>query len=309
MQRQLSPSHEPSVSQQALWNVEDAYLRCERLARTQYENFSLGTWFLPSSLKRHLFAIYAFCRGVDDLGDQASGNRLLLLDEWERQLTLCYRGVPRHPYFVALQQTIHRFDIPKTPFLKLIEANRRDQTIKRYPNYRMLLDYCDHSANPVGHLVLYVLGHRGPELQALSDNTSTALQLTNFWQDISRDFAMDRVYLPEEEMVRFGVTEHDLGKSRATPEVRDLIRFQVNRAQVLFTRGLPLVNHLSKFARVDVALFTAGGMSILRAIERQRYDVLAHRPALSKWGKGKLLASVMIRSWLSISALRNDFGN
>ena len=291
----------PSARQAA--DIGAAFTACERLARTHYENFSVGTRLLPARLRPHFHSIYAFCRGVDDLGDEAAGDRLKLLDEWERLLGLCYSGAPDHPYFMALQETIRQFDIPAEPFLKLIEANRRDQTVTRYADYPELLDYCDHSADPVGHLVLCLFGHRDPELRALADETCTALQLTNFWQDVARDYAGGRIYIPQEDLERFGVGEDVIASGVATDGFRRLMRFEVERARELFRRGLPLIDRIAGAARVDVALFTAGGLAILRAIERQNYDVLSRRPTLSRWGKARLLAVAMLRSRLGFSPL------
>ena len=291
----------PSTRQAA--DIGAAFAACERLARTHYENFSVGTRLLPNHLRPHFHSIYAFCRGVDDLGDEAAGDRLKLLDEWEHLLGLCYSGAPDHPYFVALQETIRQFDIPVEPFLKLIEANRRDQTVTRYADYAELLDYCDHSADPVGHLVLYLFGHRDPELRALADETCTALQLTNFWQDAARDYAGGRIYIPQEDLERFGVGEDVIASGVATNEFRRLMRFEVERARDLFRRGLPLIDRVAGAARVDVALFTAGGLAILRAIERQDYDVLSKRPTLSRWGKARLLAVAVLRSRLGFRPL------
>jgi squalene synthase HpnC len=304
-----NPSHRLSGPQLASAPGSDAQLReafahCERLARTHYENFSVGTRLLPKQLRPHFYSIYAFCRGVDDLGDEATGDRLALLDEWQRQLLLCYDGAPTHTYFIALQDTIRRFDIPAEPFLKLIEANRRDQCVLRHPDYEELLEYCDHSANPVGHLVLYVFGYRDPELHDLSDHTCTALQLANFWQDVARDFDIGRIYLPADEMKRFGVTEEMIGERRATQEFKRLMMFQVDRARELFVKGYELVRRVDGQARIDLALFTAGGLSVLRAIEKQDYDVLSHRPEVSKPAKIRLLASAYVRSKLGMEPVR-----
>jgi squalene synthase HpnC len=286
--------------------VDQAFAACERLARTHYENFSLATRLMPRPLKPHFYSVYAFCRGVDDLGDEAPGDRLAHLAEWERQLRLCHSGTPTHPYFVALQDTISRFDVPDEPFLKLIEANRRDQRTTRHATYSALLDYCDHSANPVGRIVLFVLGHREPELHALSDHTCTALQLTNFWQDVRRDFAIGRVYLPVEDMDRFGVRETDIAAGDATGQFRALLRFEVKRAHELFRLGAPLIDRVRGLARVDIALFTAGGIAVLRKIERQGYDVLSRRPALSKWDKAWLFTRVYLRARLGLSPVGLD---
>ena len=283
--------------------IDEAFAHCERLAKTHYENFSVGTRLIPRELRRHFYSVYAFCRGVDDLGDEAAGDRQALLDEWEQQLGLCYDGSPTHPFFVALQETIRRFDIPRDPFTKLIEANRRDQQVLKHPDFKELLDYCDHSANPVGHLVLYIFGHREQALHSLADDTCTALQLTNFWQDVHRDFEMGRVYLPADEMERFGVTERMIEERLATPEFRNLMHFQVNRTRALFIKGYELVRELDGAARIDVALFTAGGLTVLRAIEKLNYDVLKTRPEVSKFAKLRLLISAYTRTRLGMEPL------
>jgi squalene synthase HpnC len=284
-------------------HVTAAFAQCKHLAKTHYENFSVGTRLIPRELRKHFYSVYAFCRGVDDLGDEASGDRLALLNEWERQLSLCYGGTPEHPFFVALQQTIRQFDIPQEPFKKLIEANRRDQRVLKHPDYPELLDYCDHSANPVGHLVLYIFGHREPALHSLANNTCTALQLANFWQDVLRDFEMGRTYLPADEMERFGVTDEMIKERRATPQFRQLMRFQVDRARELFIKGYELLPMVDRSARVDIVLFTAGGLTVLRGIEKLDYDVLAKRPKVSKITRLRLLVSAYTRTRLGMEPL------
>ena len=284
-------------------HINEAFGHCETLARTHYENFSVGTQLIPGNLRKHFYSVYAFCRGVDDLGDEATGDRIAMLDEWERQLHRCYDGTPVHPFFVALQQTIQQLDIPREPFLKLVEANRRDQRVLRHPNYAELLDYCDHSANPVGHLVLYIFGHREPELHRLSDSTCTALQLANFWQDVHRDFEMGRVYLPADDMAKFGVTEEMIANRNATPQFKALMRFEIDRTRQLFVEGYDLVNLVKGMAKVDLALFTGGGLTVLREIERLDYDVLAKRPTVSKLTKFRLLVSAYTRTKLGMRPL------
>lgn len=274
--------------------LEESYRRCLALARSHYENFSVATKFLPRELVPATAAVYAFCRTVDDLGDEAPGDRLALLDKWERDLLRCYTGSPEHECLPALQDTIRRFNIPREPFLKLVQANRMDQVNKRYPTYRDLLFYCDHSANPVGHLVLYVFGYRDAERQRLSDHTCTALQLANFWQDVRRDYAMGRIYLPLEDMERFGCTEQVIAQGVATPEFKRLVAFEVERARRLFHEGLPLVGMVSGKLRLDLALFSRGGLRVLDAIERQDYDVLRKRPEVTKGRKLWLLLSTMV---------------
>ncbi len=277
------------------YTVQEATALCEKLAKTHYENFTVVSWFLPKDKRQHFYNVYAFCRRVDDLGDEAPGDRLHLLDLWEQDLQSCYNGTPSHPYLIALQQTIRTFDIPAEPFLKLIEANRLDQARNRHPTYQDLDFYCQHSANPVGHLVLYVCGYRDEERQRLSDCTCTALQLANFWQDVVRDYAIGRIYIPLEDMDRFGYTEEELAGGVVNDAFRQLMAFEVERARNLFREGLKLVGMMRGTLRLDIALFSLGGMRILDLIEKQNYDVLSRRPSLSKAGKMGLMAKAI---WL-----------
>ena len=275
--------------------VDEAYDRCERLARTHYENFTVGSRLLPADKRRHFYAIYAFCRFVDDLGDEFEGDRLRALDYWEKEVDACFSGTPSHPYMVAVQDTIHSFDIPREPFVRLIEANRMDQATKRYATYADLEHYCRHSATPVGHLVLYVCGYRDEERQTLSDFTCTALQLANFWQDVGRDYAMDRIYIPREDMDRFGYTEEELAQGAVTDGFRRLMAFEVDRARDLFHRGLPLVDRVEGNLKLDIALFSKGGLSVLDSIERQGFDVLSRRPVVGRARKLRLLVSTLLK--------------
>ncbi len=275
--------------------LEEAYARCETLARTHYENFTVGSWFLPRDTRKYFYSVYAFCRSVDDLGDEYPGDRMQALDLWQHEITRCYDGTPHHPFMVALQDTIRKFDIPIDAFLKLVQANRMDQTTSRFATFADLDYYCQHSATPVGHLVLYVSGYRDEHRQTLSDYTCTALQLANFWQDVSRDFAMGRVYIPLEDMARFGYTEEELRRGVVNNAFRALMKFETERARELFDKGLALVDTLEGQIRVDVALFSKGGMRVLDAIERQRYDVLSRRPTLSRAAKVRLMLGTMLR--------------
>ena len=285
-------THRAATPQPAL---EEAYSYCRRLAKSHYENFTVGSLLLPRRLRPYFFAVYAFCRWTDDLGDEASGDRLALLDDWEAELSEAYHGRPTHPIAVALQDAVRRFDIPETPFRKLIEANRIDQGSGRFPTYADLLRYCDHSANPVGRMVLYLLGDRREESHRLSDATCTALQLANFWQDVRRDYAMGRIYLPVEDMDRFGYSEEDLAAGAVNDNFRGLMAFEVDRAQALFEEGYALVDRLPGRLKLDIALFTKGGLSVLDAIRRQNYDVLTERPVVSARRKAWLLASASAR--------------
>jgi squalene synthase HpnC len=272
--------------------LEQAQEYCRRLARTHYENFSVASWFLPSRLKQHFFNVYAYCRISDDLGDEV-GDRaasLALLDQWEAELNACYEGSPRHPVFVALRATVGECEIPKHEFSDLLTAFRQDQRLTRYENFHNLLGYCRNSANPVGHLVLYVCGYRDEERQQLSDYTCTALQLANFWQDVSADFEKGRIYLPLEDLRRFGVKEEDIRERRNTPEFCEMLRFEAARAREWFTQGMPLASKVDRGLAIDIELFSRGGLEILNAIERQGYAVLGRRPAISKTRKLALVA-------------------
>jgi len=264
--------------------IAEAQEYCRRLARSHYENFSVATWFLPRRLRQHFFNIYAYCRISDDLGDEVGDPQasLVMLDQWQAELDACYAGNPRHAVFVALQETIRKFDIPQDPFADLLKAFRQDQTVTRYETFDDLLGYCRYSANPVGHLVLYLCGYRDPERQALSDSTCTALQLANFWQDVSDDYSRGRIYLPLEDLRRYQVAEEDISAGRNAPPFCELMRFQVERARQWFQRGLPLAGQVDRELAVDIELFSRGGQEILNAIERQGYAVLGRRPVISK---------------------------
>ena len=275
--------------------LEQARAYCRRLATTHYENFHVASWFLPSRLRSHFHSIYAYCRIADDLGDEV-GNReqsLALLDLWGRELDACYRGEARHPVFVALAETIRICDIPQKPFADLLVAFRQDQTVGRYQTMEDVLEYCKYSANPVGRLVLYACGYRAPEMFLLSDFTCTALQLANFWQDVSSDYARGRIYLPLDDMHRYGVDEATIARREPTAAFRELLRYEVGYARQLFTQGLPLVDLVDRELALDLDLFSRGGLEILRAIERRQYDVLTMRPVISKSRKLGLLARAL----------------
>ena len=260
---------------------------CQRLARSRYENFSVATWFLPQRLRQHFYNVYAYCRISDDLGDEVGDPvaSLQLLDQWEAELDACYEGIPRHPVFVALSETVRKFDIPKQPFADLLKAFRQDQYINRYATFEDLVGYCRYSANPVGHLVLYLCCYRDSERQALSDYICTALQLANFWQDVSVDYVKKRIYLPLEDLSRYGVSEVDIANQRNTTQFCDMIRFEVARTRDWFRQGRPLIKNVSRELAVDLELFSRGGEEILNAIEQQGYNVLGRRPAISKFRK------------------------
>jgi squalene synthase HpnC len=270
---------------------------CSQLARTHYENFTVASILLPRPLIRHFHNVYAYCRWADDLADESGGgpHALSLLRWWREELLSCYQGRPHHPVFVALRDTIERFNIPPQPFLELLFAFEQDQLVKRYLTLEQLLDYCRYSANPVGRLVLYLCRAFDLEKAALSDHICTALQLANFWQDVSRDFDMGRVYLPLEDRERFGYGEDDLAARRFTPAFAELLRFEVDRTRDLFYRGMPLIEQMPPELQPDIELFVKGGLAVLRKIEQCGYNVWARRPTLARWEKGLLLADAFWR--------------
>ncbi len=308
-----------------------------RLTESHYENFTVVSRLLPRRLVPHFQHVYAFCRWADDLGDETGDPRksLELLAWWRGELQACYAGRPRHPVFVALAPTVREFAVPPQPFDHLIDAFVQDQTVRRYQTWDQVVDYCAKSANPVGRLVLYLCGYRDEQRQRLADATCTALQLANFWQDVRRDVVdRDRVYIPEEIARRHQldldlmvkVVQVDEKERRAScgsascsccsvesagmravrPAYRDTIRELVDRTWGLFQEGRGLWPLVRREVRVDIQLFTLGGESILRMIQKQNYDTLKQRPSLSKAAKlalmvralaGKLVAGVLPGAW------------
>jgi squalene synthase HpnC len=303
-------------------SLEEAQRYCSRLAHSHYENFSVVTWFLPKHLHQHFYNVYAYCRISDDLGDEVGDPQqsLALLDAWEAELNATYMSLvepplqdiqqdvekleakppvrnnvsPRHPVFIALRETIREFDIPREPFANLLTAFRQDQSITRFPTFDDVLAYCKNSANPVGHLVLYLCGYRDCERQRLSDYTCTALQLANFWQDVAVDHGKGRIYLPLDSLAKFSVSEDDIAQCRATPQFLELMKFEVERARDWFRMGLPLIDKVDKHLATDLDLFSRGGLEILNAIQQQGYDVLKQRPAISKPRKLWLVARAAV---------------
>ena len=271
--------------------VDAAYRHCWRIARSHYENFTVGSWLLPRRLRRHIAAIYAFARTADDIADEGAidaPERLARLDAWEHQLEECYRGRRLHPIFVALGDTADRFELPIDPFRKLLRAFRADAEFKPFDTFDTLLEYCRCSADPVGHLILYLFGYRDPGRQQLADQICTGLQLANFWQDIAIDAAKGRVYVPLEDLARFGCSADDVKTGVCSPAVRELMRFEVDRARGMLTRGLELAAHVDRRLAREVCLFAWGGLAILRAIEAVDYDVFTRRPTLSKRAKAEI---------------------
>jgi squalene synthase HpnC len=284
---------------------EEAQKYTRWLATHHYENFNVVSWLLPKALHQHFYNVYAYCRWADDLGDEVPNPQraLELLSWWEHELDVCYEGKPSHPVFVALRETIVAKDIPKQPFADLLKAFRQDQTVKRYPDWNSVLGYCVYSANPVGRLVLYLCGYRDEERQRLSDATCTALQLANFWQDVSRDLDIGRIYLPLDAAAAQGLTETDIFERRFDERYVRLMKDLIGRTRALFTQGMPLAKMVDGRLSVDLEMFTRGGVAVLDAIESQGYDTLHQRPAVSKVKQASLLGRTLVKHLVSADAI------
>ncbi len=254
------------------------------LSTHHYENFNVVSWLLPKELHQHFYNLYAYCRWADDLGDEIPEKEraLELLAWWERELDACYEGRPSHPVFVALRETIVAKDVPKQPFADLLKAFRQDQVVKRYPTWDAVLDYCVYSANPVGRLVLYLCGYRDEERQRLSDATCTALQLANFWQDVSRDLDIGRIYIPLDRAAAHGLSEADIVGRQFDKRYVALMEELIEYTRALFHQGMPLAKRVEGKISVDLDMFSRGGLAVLDAIEAMGYDTLHRRPEVGK---------------------------
>lgn len=287
-------------------SAEDALRWCRRYTRRHGENFTVVSWFLPRELRAPMFAVYAFCRFTDNLGDELEGSpteRLERLDNWQADLEQAFDGSqPQHPINVALRRVAERKPLRPDPFRRLIEANRLDQRQSRYETFQDVLAYCDLSANPVGEMVLALWDidtetEEGRYRRDLSDATCTALQIANHWQDVRRDYLdSGRVYLPQEDIRRFGLSEEKIAEGirtkRCPDDFRAMMRFQVDRAEVWFRKGERLIDEVPQKLAIDLRLFTDGGRAVLKAIERQDYDTLTRRPRVRK----------STRVWLALRA-------
>src|ERR1700731_1746998 len=277
-------------------SLEAAQAYTRWLATHHYENFNVVSWLLPKELHQHFYNVYAYCRWADDLGDEVpEGSRALeLLDWWERELKACYEGHPSHPVFVALRETIVAKDIPNQPFADLLTAFRQDQIVKRYSTWDAMLGYCVFSANPVGRLVLYLCGYRDEQRQRLSDATCTALQLANFWQDVSRDLEKGRIYIPLDVAATHGLSETDIVERRFDDRYPHLMKDLIARTRALFAEGMALAKMVDARLSVDLEMFSRGGLAVLDAIEASGYDTLHHRPSIGKAKQVRLLGGALI---------------
>ena len=279
------------------YSLEDALAYTRWLATHHYENFHVVSFLLPKRLHQDFYNVYAYCRSADDLGDEVPDKTesLRLLEWWRGELDAMYRGRATHPVFVALMPTVERYGIPRQPFSDLVDAFVQDQRVSRYRDWNELFGYCRNSANPVGRLVLYLCGYSDAGRQRLSDATCTALQLANFWQDVTVDFLKDRVYIPLDVLERHGATVAQIRERRFTPQFGAAMREIVARARELFLEGLPLAGMVDRRLSLDIDLFSRGGMRVLQKIEEQGYDVLRARPAVSKSERVRLLVASLAR--------------
>ena len=267
----------------------------EVFGRSAGENFSVASFVLGSENRRHLVAIYGYARLVDQIGDAGAGDRLALLEVFEADLDRVFAGSqPEHPVLRRLAPSVRQLSLPRGPFQRLIEANRRDQLQADYATFGELVGYCELSANPVGELVLHVFGAATPERVALSDQVCTALQLAEHWQDIAEDHAAGRVYLPAEDLARFGVTREELGAPEPSAALRELIAFEVARARELLDDGARLVALLRGRARVAVAGYVGGGRAALDAIDAAGHDVLAGPPKATRLRRARATLSTYL---------------
>jgi squalene synthase HpnC len=265
------------------------------MARAESENFPVASRVLPRRVRSHLLAIYGFARLVDELGDSASGDRLSALDWLEEDLDRAYEGRAENALLSQLEPTLRECSLPREPFIRLIEANRADQRVSRYESWEELRGYCALSADPVGELVLGVFGLQTPARIALSDSICTALQLAEHCQDVGEDFAAGRVYLPAEDLARFGASISELSAPHAGEPLRAVIGFEIARARGLFAEGAPLIGQAHGRAKLAVAAFVAGGRAALDAIERAGCDVLPGPPPVTRRRQLLSLSSTLAR--------------
>lgn len=283
------------------YTLEEAYAYCQQMAETHYENFPVGSLLVPKSRRKHVYSIYAFARTADDFADEDyettglnEAERLAALNDWQQKLEDCFAGKAEHPVFIALAATVKELNLPIKLLSDLLSAFRQDVVKRRYADFDEVLDYCTRSANPVGRLILLLFNYRDERLHQLSDHICTALQLANFWQDVSVDIRKDRIYLPQDEMAQFGVTIDELRANRFSDRYAALLKFQVERTWDIFRRGRPLPEAVSGRLKFELRLTWFGGTRILERIEELAYDTLNRRPTVSTFDKLRLLMRTLI---------------
>jgi len=279
--------------------IDEAFAYCQNLARSHYENFPVASLAIPRDLRPSVAAIYAFARTADDFadeGDVPAHERLRRLEEWGEKLRNCYQGDATEPVFVALGETAARTGLPREPLDALLHAFRMDVTTRRFERFEDVLHYCRHSANPIGFLLLHLFGEATERAVPLSDSICTGLQLANFWQDLSVDWAKGRLYVPLEDLDRFGYTEDELARGVLDERFRRMLAFEVERARQYLLDGVPLLDLVSSARlRFELSLTVRGGMAILKAVRAIGYDVLHRRPSLSAMDKADILLRTLLR--------------
>lgn len=284
--------------------INSSFKYCEDIAKGHYENFPVASLLLPKEKRKYVYAIYAFARAADDFADEEGieggvPKRLALLDEWHGKLKECYTGKAYDPIFIALAKTVEDNKIPVKPLEDLLSAFRQDVTKSRYETIDEVLDYCSRSANPVGRLVLMIFGCHDVEFFKYSDKICTALQLTNFWQDVEVDLRKDRVYLPQQDMMRFGYSVKELEMKQFNEKFREMMEFEVNRTQKIFDEGKKLLEMTAKDVNTkklskELKLTWLGGTTILKKIREINNNVLNSRPKISGLDKLKIFLSSRI---------------
>lgn len=283
------------------WSIASAYQYCEQIARAHYENFPVGSVLVPKPLRKHFYSIYAFARTADDFADEgytegyAEAERLACLDQWREMLRASVEGRAQHPIFIALAETRRQYDLPLALFEDLLAAFMQDVTRHRYQTFAELLDYCRRSANPIGRLILLLFGHRDEHLHQQSDAICTGLQLANHWQDVRIDLAKDRIYLPAEDLARFGISVEELQQASVDERFKRLMQEEVARARELFTRGKPLCLAMRGRLGLELRAVWLGGTTILNRIEASNYDVFTRRPVIRTTDKLRLMLAAASR--------------
>jgi squalene synthase HpnC len=278
--------------------LNSSFKYCEEIAKNHYENFPIASLLIPKEKRKYIYAVYAYARAADDFADEENilggkPKRLALIDEWNEKLKECYKGKSYDPIFIALNNTVQENNIPIETLEALLKAFRQDVEKQRYKTFDEVLEYCKNSANPIGRIILMIFGIKDPEYYVYSDKICTALQLTNFWQDINIDLKKDRIYLPEEDILKFGYSYEELNAKKYNNNFKELIKFEIKRTRDIFNEGkklieLTLKNIKTKNLAKELKLIWLGGNEILNKIEIAEFDIFNNRPVLSKFDKIKI---------------------
>lgn len=296
VEENIKPYPIDEVIQKKQWSVPDSFRYCIRLTRNHYENFPVGSLLIPKRLRPFVCSIYAFARRADDIADEdfSEPDRIPALEAWQGLLEQSTRSQVNHPVFLALKETIRQFNIPVQLLVDLITAFKMDVTHKRHPTFEDVLYYCQHSANPVGRLVLHLFGYRDESLMMLSDKICTALQLANFWQDVAVDLKKNRIYIPLEDMKNFSYSEEQILNHQFNGAFRDLLKYQVDRTDQMFREGAPLVYYTKGRLGLELKCVILGGMNILQMIRDLDYNTLSVRPFIKSKDKFRILTKALL---------------